>query len=86
MKTCLYLVVAAALVWLAGCASTSVKWEGTACGEKRPQVCTMRYQPVCAQLLSGQRQTYSSPCNACADVNVKAYISGGRCESLDADG
>lgn len=50
--------------------------DATACAEPRPQVCTMEYNPVCAELQSGGRGDYSSPCNACADVAVSGYLNG----------
>ena len=40
------------------------------CSDPRPRVCTMIYQPVCAERVSGERETLSSPCNACADISV----------------
>jgi cytochrome c5 len=46
------------------------------CGVERPQVCTMEYDPVCAERVSGGRETYSSPCNACADDTVTGYLRG----------
>ncbi|QIB66027.1 hypothetical protein [Kineobactrum salinum] len=46
------------------------------CSEPRPQVCTMEYAPVCARLLAGGEQTYSSPCNACADDAVASHSPG----------
>jgi hypothetical protein len=46
------------------------------CSDPRPQVCTMEYAPVCARLVAGGEQTYSSPCNACADDAVASYSSG----------
>lgn len=46
------------------------------CSSPRPQVCTMEYNPVCAQLVSGGVSVYSSPCNACADDAVSAYLPG----------
>lgn len=49
------------------------------CEEPRPQVCTMDYKPVCAQILDGDFKTYSNGCTACADPNVTAY-SDGACE------
>jgi cytochrome c5 len=48
----------------------------TQCEATRPQVCTMEYDPVCAQLTSGGRKTYSSPCNACADDAVSGFQRG----------
>ncbi|MFV0477923.1 MAG: hypothetical protein ACK5ME_08820 [Parahaliea sp.] len=50
-----------------------------ACDEPRPQVCTMEYNPVCGVISDGQRQSYSSPCNACAHDEVTSFEPG-RCE------
>jgi hypothetical protein len=46
------------------------------CSEPRPQVCTMEYNPVCAQLADASASEYSSPCNACADDSVTGYLPG----------
>lgn len=46
------------------------------CSSPRPQVCTMEYNPVCAQLADGAVSVYSSPCNACADDSVTGYLPG----------
>jgi len=46
------------------------------CSEPRPEVCTMEYNPVCAQLADGTASDYSSPCNACADDSVSGYLPG----------
>ena len=46
------------------------------CTEPRPQVCTMEYNPVCALRDGGQRETLSSPCNACADAGVVSHTPG----------
>lgn len=70
----LYLAVSA-------CATEPTNPE-TSCTSPRPQVCTMQYDPVCATLKDGAQATYSSGCNACADVAVKAYLPGGTCEAL----
>ena len=48
----------------------------TQCDATRPQVCTMEYDPVCAQMTGGGRRTYSSPCNACADDAVSGFLRG----------
>lgn len=61
---------------LAGCASKPPVDPRIACSEPRPQVCTMEYAPVCADLKAGGRKQYSSACNACADDGVAAYLSG----------
>jgi hypothetical protein len=47
----------------------------TQCGEPRPQVCTMEYNPVCATLSEGGTKQYASPCNACADDAVSSYLA-----------
>lgn len=46
------------------------------CPEPRPQVCTMDYQPVCAQLQDGSFKVYSNGCGACSDHNVIGYREG----------
>ena len=43
------------------------------CPEKRPQMCTREYRPVCAQHKDGSFKTYSSGCTACANPNVIGY-------------
>lgn len=48
----------------------------TTCPDVRPQVCTMDYMPVCAQLLDGGFKTYSNGCSACSDPDVTAYSDG----------
>jgi Family of unknown function (DUF5329) len=48
--------------------------KATACKNPRPQICTMEYLPVCAQLDQGKIKTYASACSACADKNVKSYV------------
>lgn len=61
------------LLLMSACATTP---EGVTCEAPRPQVCTMEYNPVCAQRSDGTQARYSSPCNACADDNVGSYIPG----------
>jgi len=46
------------------------------CKEPRPQMCTMEYLPVCAELNNESFKTYPSGCSACADVNVIKYKAG----------
>jgi len=57
------------------------------CPEKRPEVCTMIYAPVCATRDTGVRcirapcpseeqVTKSSGCNACSDPKVISYVEG----------
>ena len=48
----------------------------TQCEAPRPQVCTMEYAPVCANLTVGMNKEYSSGCNACADDAVASYLPG----------
>jgi hypothetical protein len=63
----------AVLILLSACASLP---EGsTACTEPRPLVCTMQFQPTCAVLAGGGRKEFSSPCTACADTAVTAYVA-----------
>ena len=48
----------------------------TQCTAPRPQVCTMEYNPVCANLVKGGTTEYPSGCNACADDAVRGYEKG----------
>ncbi len=48
----------------------------TPCGDPRPQVCTLQYEPVCGELAGGERNDYSSPCNACAHDEVTGWEAG----------
>ena len=48
----------------------------TFCSEPRPQICTMDYQPVCAELKDGGSKTYSNGCSSCSDANVVGYRDG----------
>lgn len=61
------------LTLLSACATTP---DIVPCTDPRPQVCTMEYNPSCAQRGDGTRADYSSPCNACADDNVTGYTPG----------
>jgi hypothetical protein len=64
-----------------GCISDSNNTSGTSspkdgfinCGENRPEICTMEYVPVCAELDDGTRKTYSNACSACSDKDVVRY-------------
>ncbi len=64
-----------------GCISGSNNTSGTSspkdgfinCEEKRPEICTMEYVPVCAELVDGTRKTYSNACSACSDKDVVRY-------------
>ncbi len=67
--------IACALV-LAGCSTQPPASPVIACSEPRPQVCTMEYAPVCAELVAGGRKQYASACNACADDTVASYLKG----------
>ncbi len=46
----------------------------TVCEDPRPQVCTMDYTPVCANLQDGSVKTYPNGCGACVDANVKSWV------------
>jgi Kazal-type serine protease inhibitor domain len=48
----------------------------TVCIDPRPQVCSMDYRPVCAQLEDTSFKTYSNGCTACSDPRVKSYEEG----------
>ncbi len=67
----------------AGCAQPDTKSEPkepardpsrTVCVDPRPQMCTAEYRPVCAKLVNGKDETYSTGCTACADTKVVSYI------------
>ena len=64
----------AVLILLSACASQPVAT--TACTEPRPLVCTMQFLPTCAVLGAGRRKEFASPCTACADAAVTAYVAG----------
>lgn len=67
----------AVLLLLAGCSSPQPPAPlVNRCPDIRPQVCTMEYAPVCAELAGGGRREYSSGCNACADDAVVAHTAG----------
>jgi len=73
------LTIAAALALTACGGSPAQEPEvlpGTQCTDPRPQVCTMEYNPACAILVAGGTKQYASPCNACADDAVAAYLAG----------
>ncbi len=76
----LFLLVSLGLV-LSACSAWQ-KNSGISCSKPRPQVCTMRYAPVCARLNDGSVATYSSACKACADVAVSGYVPGGPCDTV----
>jgi len=46
------------------------------CPEPRPQMCTMDYRPVCAQMKDGSSKEYSNGCTSCSDPNVSGYRDG----------
>lgn len=48
----------------------------TECTDPRPQICTMDYNPVCAQLDAGPRRTFSNGCQACSNQEVVGYFAG----------
>lgn len=46
----------------------------TVCPEKRPMICTMDYQPVCALSNDKSMKTYSNACTACSNPEVVSYV------------
>lgn len=64
------------LMALAACQTQPTPTLVTQCSDPRPQVCTMEYAPVCADLKSGGKKQYASACNACADDAVSGYLKG----------
>ena len=54
----------------------------TACTEPRPEICTMQYDPVCARMKDGRRETYANDCSACSDQLVMGYTPG-ECSNVD---
>ena len=56
--------------------STPVLGAPTLCEEPRPQVCTMEYRPVCANLSDGSVKTYATGCTACSDAKVVSWVEG----------
>ncbi|MEP5567138.1 MAG: hypothetical protein ABJN62_04830 [Halioglobus sp.] len=65
-----------ALLIIVGCETQPTPTLTTQCAEPRPQVCTMEYAPVCADLVAGGNKQYASGCNACADDSVSGYLNG----------
>lgn len=63
-------------LFLAACQTQPIPSLVTQCEDPRPQVCTMEYAPVCADLAAGGKATYASGCNACADDAVSGYLKG----------
>ncbi len=64
------------LLLLAACETQPTPTLVTQCSDPRPQVCTMEYAPVCADLTAGGKKQYASACNACADDAVSGYLKG----------
>ena len=73
---CITVLQVILLLSLFGCAGnqpTPIDGLQTACVEPRPQICTMDYTPVCAELVNGEVKTYSNGCSACADATVVSH-------------
>ncbi len=62
------------ICWADGVQTTAV--EHNICPQQRPQLCTMDYQPVCAQTQDKTNKTYANGCNACAEQQVVSYSLG----------
>jgi len=75
-------VLAVAVLTLTACASGSSPQinpdagELTLCPEPRPEVCTMEYRVVCAQMQDGSFREFSNGCSSCTDPNVVGYRDG----------
>jgi len=69
------LVITAALLCLNSC-SNSPLVDMTRCTEPRPQICTMQYDPVCAERADGSITTHASDCSACGKADVVGYVKG----------
>ena len=77
-------VLAMCLLSLMACATTTNEPDDSAktvvpvgvCKEPRPQMCTMDYTPVCANVAGKTLKTYGNACGACGDVNVNEYVKG----------
>lgn len=71
-----------------GCDEAEPSRDGyVACTEPRPEMCTMQYDPVCAEVDTGIRcitepcpstewKTYGNGCSACGDADVLGYVPG----------
>jgi hypothetical protein len=46
------------------------------CEEPRPEMCAQEYDPVCASMKDGTRQTRPSGCSACSNPDVTDYEKG----------
>ncbi len=47
------------------------------CGQKRPEMCTQQYLPVCGYDAKGQAiRTYGNACSACGDSQVMRHTQG----------
>ena len=64
------------------------------CAEKRPEMCTALYAPVCGArsvadargVMELEYRTYSNSCNACADEKISTYYNGACSASVAASG
>lgn len=78
-------LMSACVLLLTACATTADDSETVAentqvkvsvCKDPRPQMCTMEYAPVCANVAGKRLKTYGNACSACGDVKVKEYVKG----------
>ncbi|RKF15866.1 hypothetical protein DBZ36_15970 [Alginatibacterium sediminis] len=45
------------------------------CPSERPEMCTMEYAPVCANV-DGNREEFANGCGACSNPDVESYTPG----------
>ena len=64
------------LLLCAACAGQVEDPDLRMCLEKRPQICTNEYNPVCATLADGTTQTRATGCTACSDPEVVGWVMG----------
>jgi len=69
------LIITTVSLLLNGCGGSPLM-NMTTCTEPRPEICTMQYDPVCAELTDGSLATHASDCSACGKTKVVGYVKG----------